>query len=118
MYSCCLSLRSLCRCGAEVLDWAPLCHACDVWERLTDRRWPRWELGREDGEYLHLWDIFQCVSGLPRPLEGTHQDVESQVMAAREMRWADSVNESLARVIEAVGKAPDPDVAARLFGRV
>ena len=29
------------------------------WERLTRRRWPRWSLGRTDGERLHLWEFSQ-----------------------------------------------------------
>jgi len=31
------------------------------WERLTDRKWKRWELTREDGELNSLWDYEQAA---------------------------------------------------------
>ena len=31
------------------------------WERLTDRRWPRWEVRRKDGELNHLLAYQQAV---------------------------------------------------------
>ena len=31
------------------------------WERLTERRWPRWEVRRKDGELNHLFDYQQAV---------------------------------------------------------
>ncbi len=31
------------------------------WERLTERRWPRWEVRRKDGERNHLFDYQQAV---------------------------------------------------------
>jgi len=31
------------------------------WERLTERRWPRWEVRRKDGENNHLFDYQQAV---------------------------------------------------------
>jgi hypothetical protein len=31
------------------------------WERLTDRRWPRWEFHREDGRSNHLFNYQQAV---------------------------------------------------------
>jgi len=31
------------------------------WERLTERRWPRWEVRRKDGERNHLFDYQQAA---------------------------------------------------------
>lgn len=31
------------------------------WERLTERKWPRWEVFREDGERNHLFDYQRAV---------------------------------------------------------
>ncbi len=31
------------------------------WERLTERRWPRWEVRRKDGERNHLFEYSQAV---------------------------------------------------------
>ncbi len=31
------------------------------WERLTERRWPRWEIRRKDGERNHLFEYRQAV---------------------------------------------------------
>ena len=40
------------------------------WEKITHRRWPRWEFARTDGEPNHLWQIQQALwerkYGLPR----------------------------------------------------
>src|SRR5206468_3094943 len=31
------------------------------WERLTERRWPRWEIIRRDKKPNHLWHIQQAI---------------------------------------------------------
>jgi hypothetical protein len=37
----------------HIADWR--------WERLTERRWLRWDLLRSDGQRNHLWEIQQAV---------------------------------------------------------
>jgi hypothetical protein len=47
-------------------DWR--LHLADWrWERLTDRRWPRWEVRRADGKPNHLFDYQQALWAKQRP---------------------------------------------------
>lgn len=36
-------------------DWS-LHLATGAWQRLTDRKWPRFEISRTEGSFLHLWE--------------------------------------------------------------
>ncbi len=66
------------------------------WQRLTDRRWPRRELGRADAQRNHLWEL-------------------QQACWYREVGWADPLAQQLERLQAALGEPPDLDLAARLF---
>lgn len=75
------------------------------WVRLTERRWPRWEVRRKDGEMNHLFDY-------------------QQVIWARQMPELESSNSELARLKkqfkiptlkEELGKSPDLEVFARRY---
>jgi hypothetical protein len=66
------------------------------WERLTDRRWPRWEIRRKDGKRNHLFEIQQARwSG----------DWESPGKFERDM-------ETLSTTL---GARPDFDMLAKLY---
>ena len=76
-------------------DWR--LHLADWrWERLTDRRWPRWEMRRRDRGMLHVWEIFRAAF-------------------ARDARWTDEYEGLITKLKEATGARPDLDVADRLF---
>ncbi|MGB0579038.1 MAG: hypothetical protein ACPGVU_04985 [Limisphaerales bacterium] len=38
------------------------------WERLTERKWKRWEFSREDGELNYLWQIQQAAMDAEYPV--------------------------------------------------
>jgi hypothetical protein len=46
------------------------------WERLTNRRWPRWEIRRQDRKPNHLWQIQQARWSLDVE---SHQKLEKQM---------------------------------------
>ncbi|MDC0718097.1 hypothetical protein [Nannocystis bainbridge] len=66
------------------------------WQRLTDRRWPRFELHREDRQRNHLWDLRQACW-------------------YREVGWGDQLAEQLEKLDTALGAPPDLDLAGQLF---
>jgi len=66
------------------------------WERLTDRRWPRREFRRSDGQRNHLWDLQQAVW-------------------YRSVGWNDDLTKALAKLTEELGGLPDLDVCEQLF---
>lgn len=75
------------------------------WERLTERRWSRWEVRRKDGERNHLFDY-------------------QQVIWAKEIPEIERPDGALARVKkefeipslqEALGKPPDLQLFARRY---
>jgi hypothetical protein len=47
-------------------DWR--LHLADWrWERMTERRWQRWEFVRQDAENNHLWDLRQALFARKHP---------------------------------------------------
>ena len=64
-------------------DWA-LCLEQFVWTRLTDRRWPTYQVHREDGKRLHLFEYSSHVFELEHPQFGTDsaERIELEIGAA------------------------------------
>lgn len=72
------------------------------WQRLTDRRWPRWELRRQDGGRNHLFEIQQAlwaeqIPALSDSLKTMRTDLEIPPLA------------------EQLGKEPDLELFQRLY---
>ena len=74
-------------------DWS-LCLERFEWTRLTDRRWPTFQIQREDGKRLHLFDYSCHVFELENPRFG---------------------NESGERIEQEIGAAPALDAYKILF---
>ena len=66
------------------------------WERLTERRWPRWEVRRKDGEVNHLFDYQQAVWAKKTP-------------------ELDKTGGELVRLRKELGKLPDLELFGRLY---
>jgi len=66
------------------------------WERLTERRWPRWDIARSDGKRNHLWYIQQAVWD-------------------RSVRWEEDLRKKMDELEETLGARPDLDLAESLF---
>ncbi|HTH46414.1 MAG TPA: hypothetical protein VMB21_02785 [Candidatus Limnocylindria bacterium] len=76
-------------------DWR--LHLADWrWERLTDRRWLRWEVLRPDGKRNHLWEI-------------------EQALWSRSVGRDKRLDEDLSKLEEALGLRPDLDLLETLF---
>jgi len=75
------------------------------WERLTERRWPRWEVRRKDGERNHLFDYQQAVWSKEFPEFDKPDSVLNRVKKQFEIP---SLEEEL-------GKRPDLDLFARRY---
>lgn len=76
-------------------DWK--LHLADWrWERLTERRWERWEVIRKDRKPNHLWDI-------------------QQAMWSRSVGWKKELREQMKQLMEELGTRPNLDLAAKLF---
>lgn len=76
-------------------DWR--LHLADWrWERLTERRWPRRAVRRADGRRNHLWELEQAAW-------------------FRSVGWEAQLQEELERLLEETGRAPDLELAARLY---
>jgi hypothetical protein len=72
------------------------------WERLTDRRWPQWEVRRKDGEMNHLLDYQFAVSA-----RGNTQ-IERQLAQIKKQAGLPSLAEEL-------GAPPDVETFAKLY---
>jgi hypothetical protein len=66
------------------------------WERLTERRWQRYEVRRADGGRHHLFDY-------------------EQLQFSRHAKWHDKATEELAELTEELGGPPDLEAFARLY---
>ena len=66
------------------------------WERLTERRWPRWELQRQDQRRNHLWEL-------------------RQALWAREVRWQEQLDQAVNELTSKLGRAPDLDLLSTLY---
>jgi hypothetical protein len=66
------------------------------WERLTERKWTRWELKRRDHSPNHLWNVRQALFD-------------------RNMNWEDTYKESIKRLTIEIGKEPDLDLINALY---
>jgi len=67
------------------------------WERLTDRRWPRWEVRRKDGKLNHLWRIRSAAW------------LRGRVCFEKEFR------EAMEQLTEELGTPPDLDLYERRY---
>lgn len=75
------------------------------WERLTERRWPRWEVSRKDGELNHLFEYQQAVWAKQIPELGKAGGEIARMKKEFQIP-------SLAEVL---GKPPDLELFARLY---
>ncbi len=84
------------------------------WERLTDRPWLCWEIGRRDGQTLHLWQVGMGVFYQERPSDpwarrqweelkaqlGPGFDLDAAVAVYRELYRPEVPHEALPAVEE------------------
>ena len=71
-------------------DWR--LHLADWrWERLTDRKWQRWELARRDGKYNRLWQV-------------------RSVLFYRGVGWDKEFREQMDQLTQEHGIRPDLDI--------
>lgn len=76
-------------------DWR--LHLADGrWERLTERRWQRWEIVRRDRKPNHLWGI-------------------QQALWHREVRWDKEFREQMEQLNRELGREPNLDLMATLY---
>lgn len=66
------------------------------WERLTERRWQRWQITRKDRKHHHLWQIQQAIW-------------------SRSVGWNKEFLEEIEQLTRVLGIRPDLDLAATLF---
>lgn len=76
-------------------DWR-LNLASWTWERLTKRRWLRWEILRADGRRNHLWDLQQAAW-------------------SRSVGWEKELREQLGQLEKELRTHPDLDLVESLF---
>jgi hypothetical protein len=72
----------------HIADWR--------WERLTERKWQRWEFRREDRRPNHLWEIEQALWN-------------------RNVKWKKELQEQTERLRQELGIAPDLDLFSKLY---
>lgn len=85
-------------------DWR--LHLADWrWERLTERRWPRWEVRRKDGEMNHLFDYQQALWAKQMP--ATAKAGEELARLKKQLE--------IPSLEEALGGPPDLDLYERLY---
>ncbi|MDB6110757.1 MAG: hypothetical protein JWR69_2507, partial [Pedosphaera sp.] len=76
-------------------DWR--LHLADWhWERMTERRWLRWDVRRSDGQRNHLWEIQQAVW-------------------SRSVGWDKELREQMEQLEEELGIRPNLDLVENLF---
>jgi hypothetical protein len=76
-------------------DWR--LHLADWrWERITARRWPRWEIIRQDRKPNHLWQIQQAIW-------------------ARTVRQNEDLETKMQELEHELGSRPDLDLVEKLF---
>jgi hypothetical protein len=75
------------------------------WERLTERRWPRWEVRRNDGEMNHLFDYQQAIWAKQMP------ELENAVKERARL----NKDLEIPTLKEALGKSPDLELFARRY---
>ncbi|HWQ93325.1 MAG TPA: hypothetical protein VN673_16750 [Clostridia bacterium] len=66
------------------------------WERLTKRRWQRYEIVRKDRRPNHLWQIQQAIW-------------------SRTVGWNEDLDRQMTELMQELGIRPDLDVAGKLF---
>jgi hypothetical protein len=66
------------------------------WERLTERRWQRWEVRRKDGGNNHLWELHHIAWELS-------------------LGWEDEAQQHLAELERDMGFRPNLDLIAQLY---
>ncbi len=88
----------------NINDWK--LHLSDWrWERLIERRWPRWEVRRKDGERNHLFDYQEAVWAKRIP-ELSKPD---GALARMKQKF------EIPSLHEELGKSPDLDLFERLY---
>jgi hypothetical protein len=82
-------------------DWR--LHLADWrWERLTERRWQRWEVRRADRQRNHLWELRQILWA--RDLPGTIN-----------LHFRRRAEEELSSLATKLGASPDLDIVLQLY---
>lgn len=66
------------------------------WERLTERKWPRWELRREDKSKNHIYDI-------------------RQALWSHEVKWQDSYDKAMLKLESEMGFKVDVRLVKDLY---
>ncbi|HWQ93482.1 MAG TPA: hypothetical protein VN673_17580 [Clostridia bacterium] len=66
------------------------------WERVTERRWQRYEIVRKDRKPNHLWQIQQAIW-------------------SRSVGWKQDLDRQMAELTEELGISPNLDAASKLF---
>ncbi|HEX5055403.1 MAG TPA: hypothetical protein VFX02_02790 [Gammaproteobacteria bacterium] len=66
------------------------------WERLTERRWVRWELRRKDRKFNHLWYIRQALFNY-------------------EMKWEEEYKKSMEDLSARTGHTPDARLIRNIY---
>ena len=72
----------------RLTDWS--------WERLTERRWQRWEFRRIDRKHNHLWKT-------------------RMALCCRDFHQEQGLRQQIEELTKAYGVAPDLDLAAKLY---
>lgn len=76
-------------------DWR--LHLADWrWERLTEKKWQRWEIKRRDGKPNHVWEIEQATW-------------------AQSFKWEKEFKEQMEQLTQKLGVQPRLDLAANLY---
>jgi hypothetical protein len=66
------------------------------WERISERRWQRWDIVRKDRKPNHLWEI-------------------KQALWSRSVGWKEELHEQMEQLTQALGVRPNLDLVDRLF---
>ena len=66
------------------------------WERITQRRWQRYQIVRKDRKRNHLWEL-------------------QQALWSRKIGWTKELDAQLAELTQQLGTRPDLDFATELF---
>jgi len=66
------------------------------WERVTERRWQRYEIVRKDRKPNHLWEL-------------------QQALWSRRAGWTKELDTQIAQLTQKLGTRPDLDAASTLF---
>lgn len=81
---------------AENIDVWQLNLADWSWQRLTDRKWIRWEIKRSDHTRNHLWHL-------------------RQTLWSKSVNWQEDYQKEMYKLIKELGKEPELDLITSLY---